>query len=104
MADRAGRRRRQRGREPRTRRDVRDVIAAKLAAENSSRLLYGAVVTAAALAVVDGYTETGVQVLLEIAGVLVVYWIAHVYVEVLADRLVSSSHRPRLKRALHHEA
>jgi hypothetical protein len=82
----------------------RGAIAARLAAGNPSRLLYGAVVSAAVLAVVDMHTETWSQVLLAIAIVLIVYWLAHVYVETLADRLLSATHRPRFRRVSHHEA
>ncbi|HEY2205536.1 MAG TPA: hypothetical protein VGH99_13775 [Pseudonocardia sp.] len=84
----------------------RTAMAARLAAGNPSRLLYGAVVSAAVLAVVGDQTETRVQVLLGVASVLVVYWLVHVYVEALADRVVSPARgrRPGLARAFRHEA
>lgn len=84
---------------------VRGAVAARLAVGNPSRLLYGAVVSAAMLAVMGGHTETGSQVLVAVASVLIVYWLVHVYVEILGDRFVTPT-RGRgsgLWRALRHE-
>ncbi|HEY2763679.1 MAG TPA: hypothetical protein VGJ13_06655 [Pseudonocardiaceae bacterium] len=53
----------------------------------------------------SGHTETGPQVLVAVASVLIVYWLVHVYVEVLGDRLITPT-RGRgsgLWRALRHE-
>lgn len=77
-------------------------IVALLTAGNTSRLLYGAVVAAAVLAVVEG--RAWGRVVIAIAAVLVIYWLAHVYVESLAHRLHQPSHRGRFRRAARHEA
>ncbi|GEL19776.1 hypothetical protein [Pseudonocardia asaccharolytica] len=84
----------------------RGALAARLAAGNPSRLLYGAVVSSAVLAVVGEHGETAPQVLLAVVLVLTVYWLAHVYVETLAGRLGAPARGPRqdLWWAWRHEA
>jgi hypothetical protein len=62
-------------------------------------------VSAAVLAVVGIHSDTASEVLFAVASVLVIYWLVHVYVEVVADRLITPARRrgqgPR--RALRHE-
>jgi hypothetical protein len=85
---------------------LRSGIAAWLAAGNPSRLLYGAVVSSAVLAVVDAQQETPSSVLTAVASVLLVYWLVHVYVEALARRVTTPARGTRLmlRTALRHEA
>jgi hypothetical protein len=84
---------------------TRNAIAVRLAAGNPVRLLYGAVVASAVLAVIDE-TETPTKVLVSVASVLIVYWLVHVYVEALASRIVTPSRSPHapLRDALRNEA
>ena len=84
---------------------TRSAIATRLAAGNPVRLLYGAVVSAAVLAVIDD-TEPPVTVLVSVGSVLIVYWLVHVYVEALATRIVTPgrSGGASLRTALRQEA
>ncbi len=50
-------------------------------------LLYGAVVSGAALAAISAHADTTTRVAISTFIVLVVYWLAHVYVDVLAAQL-----------------
>lgn len=58
-----------------------------LAASAVAEMLYGAVVTAAVLAVVSTHTESAGQLLAASAGALLVYWATHVYTRSLADAI-----------------
>jgi hypothetical protein len=50
-------------------------------------LLYGAVVSGATLGAVSAHADATTRVAVSTLVVLVVYWLAHVYVDVLADQL-----------------
>jgi hypothetical protein len=88
---------------PRTRRAA---IAARLASGNTSGLLFGAVVSGSALAISSGHVASADEVALAVGVVLIVYWLAHMYVRLLVDRLDLSSapRRQRGREALLHEA
>jgi VIT1/CCC1 family predicted Fe2+/Mn2+ transporter len=61
-------------------------VARRLAAADPAGLLYGAVVSAAALAAVSVHTVEPVRVAIATGGVLVIYWMADLYVHALAVR------------------
>src|SRR5215204_2252435 len=68
-------------------------------------LLYGAIVTAAAMAVVSAHEAAAGKVLLAVAITLVVYYCAHVFTRVEADRLdhPTASFTDDLREAERHE-
>ncbi len=69
-------------------------------------LLYGAIVSAAVLVTVSAHAEGTDHVILATAGFLVVYWMAHVYIETLSTQF-RGDHNPfarRLQHAAGHEA
>ena len=80
----------------------------RLARGNAAGLLYGGVVAAASVAVVSSHAERGLPVVVGVAGVLVTYWLAHVYVQALTDRLAGEGAGPglthHLRRAFRHES
>jgi hypothetical protein len=55
----------------------------------AARFLYGALVAAAALAVAGGSGDTSAQIVVATVVSLCVYWLAHVYTDVIAVRLVA---------------
>jgi len=73
---------------------------------NAAELLYGALITAGSLAVTSTADDRPVRVALGVFGVLVIYWSAHVYSRVMADRMKdpSASARALLAEAAGHEA
>ena len=81
------------------------LIAAWRAQRNPAGLLYGALVAAAVIAVSSAVVDSAVALTLAVVEVLLVYWAAHVYSRVLADRLADSSTRfvERAREALRHE-
>lgn len=83
-----------------------DLAAAMWGAHpNASGLLYGAIVTGAVISVASGGADSAVSIVVDVAQVLIVYWAAHVYIRVLADRLVDPASRfaDRAREALRHE-
>jgi hypothetical protein len=72
---------------------------------NPGGLLYGAVVSASVLAFAGTGEKSTRQVMATVLEVLVVYWAAHVYTRVLADRLVDPSATvvERARESLVHE-
>lgn len=72
---------------------------------NAGGFLYGAIVTGAVIAVASGVTESAETIALAVAEILTVYWAAHVYTRVLADRLLdpAAGFAARASEALHHE-
>jgi hypothetical protein len=62
-------------------------VARRLGAADAASLLYGAVVTAAALAVTSTHLTRAGQVLTSVVLVLGTYWLAHVYTRALSVRL-----------------
>lgn len=82
------------------------MLAASAAEANAERLLYGALVSAVAIASASGHAPTHRRVVLATAVTLVVYWLAHVYTRVLAERLATPATplRDRTLAAARHEA
>jgi len=72
---------------------------------NASGLLYGAVVTGAVMALASGSEDNAVTVGRSVIEVLLVFWGAHVYTRVIADRLLepNAGFGERLREALGHE-
>ena len=72
---------------------------------NADGLLYGALVTGAVVAVSGATSDSAVKIAAAVVEVLFVYWAAHVYIRVLADRMrdPSATFRDRWREALHHE-
>ena len=69
-------------------------------------LLYGAIVSAAVLVTVSAHAEGTDYVVLATAGFLIVYWMAHVYIETLSAQFRGEA-KPftrRLQHAAGHEA
>ena len=64
----------------------RTKVARRLAAGDPGGLLYGAIVSAAVLVTISAHAEGKQFVAFATAGVLVVYWMAHVYIEVLSTQ------------------
>jgi CRISPR/Cas system-associated exonuclease Cas4 (RecB family) len=62
----------------------RAAIEERLAAADPGGLLYGGIVTAAVLATVSAHSDSKTRVALSVGGVLVIYFLAHVYVETQA--------------------
>lgn len=58
-----------------------------LSASHADEMLYGAVVSAAVLAVVSTHAEAAWQLMAATTGTLLVYWAAHVYTQAFADAL-----------------
>lgn len=61
-------------------------VAHRLAAADPAGLLYGAIVSATALAAVSVHTEEAARVAIATGAVLVIYWMADLYVHALAVR------------------
>lgn len=68
-----------------------------VAAADPKGLLYGAVVSAAVLATASSHAKDSARVGVVTALVLVIYWMAHVYVDTLASRFGGDA-RPALAR------
>jgi len=68
-------------------------------------LLYGAVLSAAVIAMVTDHPDDSTRVAVTTSVVLVIYWLAHSYIYALSDRLRGDQGPARglLKRALVHE-
>lgn len=78
----------------------------RLTSTNAAGLLYGGIVTAATIAVASAHSERGLLVLVAVGGALVTYWLAHVYVRALTDRLAAGGLRlpHHLRHAAGHES
>lgn len=59
---------------------TRSAAASRVAAADPAGLLYGAIVSASVLASVSAHAEDYDTVVLTTAGVLGIYWLAHVYI------------------------
>lgn len=72
---------------------------------NASGLLYGALVTGAVIGVSAEATDSAATIVFNAVQVLIVYWAAHVYIRVLADRLADPTlgFAERVGEALRHE-
>ena len=79
--------------------------ASWLAHTDPAGLLYGAIVSAAVLATVSAHAEGSEFVALATAVVLVVYWMAHVYIDALSSQLDGDSRHflHRLRTSSAHE-
>ena len=74
--------------------DARPVPGPRWAAGlNSGSLLYGTIVSAAALAVGAGRGETAFGLDETMVGTLVVYWLAHIYIATVSERYPGSATR-----------
>jgi hypothetical protein len=83
----------------------RAAAARWLAATDPAGLLYGAIVSAAVLATVSAHGEDSAHVALATAVVLVVYWMAHVYISTLSRQFGGDRRHfmMRLRTASAHE-
>lgn len=81
------------------------LVAAWRSRRNPAGLLYGALVAAAVIAVSSGVMESARSLTLAVVEVLVIYWAAHVYSRILAERLAdpSATFRERAREAVRHE-
>jgi hypothetical protein len=61
-------------------------VARRLAAADPAGLMYGAIVSSAALAAVSLHTPEAVRVAIATGSVLVIYWVADLYVHAIAVR------------------
>lgn len=61
-------------------------VALRLAAADPAGLLYGAIISAAALATVSLHTREAARVAIATAAVLAIYWMADLYVHALSVR------------------
>lgn len=88
-------------------RESRPTVAARWASRlDSGSLLYGTIVSAAALAVGAGRGETAFGMDEAMVTTLIVYWLAHVYIKTVSERRPGSAtplHRP-LRHAAYQEA
>lgn len=66
---------------------VRARAAQWLAATDTAGLLYGAIVSASVLAAISAHAPASAQVVLATTGVLVIYWLAHVYIAAVSGAL-----------------
>ena len=73
--------------EPVRQRSTRSRAAGLLARADPAGLLYGAIVSAAVLATVSAHADDSVFVGLATGLVLVIYWMAHVYIYTLSSQL-----------------
>lgn len=79
--------------EGRTARSRRAAVTTRLRAADAAGLLYGALVTAAVLAVVSAHSTRPGSVLASVGLVLLAYWLAHVYTRALSERLSDPGRR-----------
>jgi hypothetical protein len=83
----------------------RAATASWLASADPAGLLYGAIVSAAVLATISAHAEDSTHVALATSAVLVIYWMAHVYIETLSRQLGGDERHflVRLRTASGHE-
>lgn len=81
-------------------------VALRLAAADPAGLLYGAIVSSAALAAVSVHTAEAARVAIATGAVLVIYWMADLYVHALAVRFDGDTRGllHRLRRSASHKA
>ena len=72
---------------------------------NAAGLLYGAVITASLFTLAGAHPADYPRILLVVVLTLIMYWLAHVYTRVIADRLAdpTAALGVRIREALHHE-
>ena len=72
---------------------------------NAAGWLYGAVITASLFTLAGAHPAEYPRILLVVLLTLIMYWLAHVYTRVIADRLAdpTAALGVRLREALHHE-
>jgi hypothetical protein len=80
-------------------------LARRLAVSDPGGLLYGAIVSAAVLVTISAHAEGKKFVAIATACVLVVYWLAHVYIETLSTQFRGDARGflRRLASACRHE-
>ena len=81
-------------------------VARRLAAADPAGLMYGAIVSSAALAAVSLHTPEAVRVAVATGSVLVIYWISDLYVHAIAVRFDGDTRgmARRLARAASHKS
>lgn len=84
---------------------VVDRAAGRLARGNPAGLLYGAIITGAVMSATASHVESAARVIASCVFVVVVYWLADVYVRVFADQFQHgrSPLLRRLRAAARHE-
>jgi hypothetical protein len=65
---------------------------------DASGLLYGAVVSGGALAATSSHADASTRVAVATFAVLVIYWLAHVYIQTLSKQLGGADTRPLMPR------
>jgi hypothetical protein len=72
---------------------------------NPAGWLYGAIVAAALFTLAGAHPASYERLLVIVTLTLVMYWMSHVYVRVIADRLAdpSATFRARVRHGLHYE-
>lgn len=80
--------------------------ARRLARGNPAGLLYGAIITGGVMSATAGHVDSAARLIAPCLFVLVVYWLADVYVRVFADQFVHgrSPLLERFRAAARHEA
>jgi hypothetical protein len=80
--------------------------AGKLERLNTGGLIYGTIVSAAALTVGSGHGDTGGDIADAMVSTVIIYWLAHVYTATLSGRRAGSGVRLRRRvwAAARHEA
>lgn len=73
-------------------------IAGFLRRSDAGGLLYGAVVSGAALAAISGHADTSTRVVIPTLFVLAIYWLAHVYIHTLSQQLRGGDTRMLVRR------
>ncbi len=69
--------------------DPADAIASKVSGEGLALLVYGAVVAALVVAIGASNDDDFGTLLVAIVGALIVYWLTHAYVFVVAERVIA---------------
>lgn len=84
----------------------RGALAARLARSAPATLLYGAIVAAMAMALAAAHAQVAWRVVIGTSIVLLVYWVAHVYVHTIGERLAEPglSLPRRAAESIHDEA
>lgn len=86
--------------------DSRRALIDRIAESKPARVLYGMIVGSTGLALAAPHAPSALRVVLAVLGLLVIYWLAHVYVEAVAERLADPTQglRSRAVEALRHES
>jgi hypothetical protein len=64
-------------------------------AEEVAGIVYGAIAVGAAIAVAAGYQNSAWLILLTVIATAIIYWLVHVYCDVLGRRAYERTRRPR---------